>query len=392
MNQDMQNVAAEFYETRTERAFNKFYRMFSPMVRNISYRILKDTELADDNVSHVFLKLYQNQNFIFDPTKSHLAYVYTMATNRAKFAFKKRGRDRHVFENMLTAHVEDEGRDSLIDRIFSENSEDEATPDFDFNYLHNDQEVQISRVMELIDQLGPETSALLRDAWGIGTGSTLTINVRGVQDLGEIVDREAEITTDSAPAGLGSEYEEEMGWGEGMSYDKIAEKYKLRTSGAVKTRVFRAKTQLRALLAKEMNGAQLSDGDKVSGEADFFYPSGALRHRATFIEGQLHGVFQRWLEDGTLVCKGEYSHGTKHGAWEIYFPTGILKLQGRYNQGQQDGVWSRYYPSGKLMETVDHLDGLGFFELRAEDGTLCESGLLELDEKGRHRVLEEEEA
>ena len=56
-----------------------------------------------------------------------------------------------------------------------------------------------------------------------------------------------------------------------------------------------------------------------------------------------------FYENGLPRFKGEYLDGEMHGAWEFYRKDGSLMRSGQFDRGTQIGVWRTYDRAGTLV-------------------------------------------
>jgi hypothetical protein len=63
--------------------------------------------------------------------------------------------------------------------------------------------------------------------------------------------------------------------------------------------------------------------------------------------GERHGVWEKYHEDGTLMWRGYYLHGKLHRV-EWHYPDGTPRWRGNYLHGNQHGVSERYKEDGTL--------------------------------------------
>ena len=56
-----------------------------------------------------------------------------------------------------------------------------------------------------------------------------------------------------------------------------------------------------------------------------------------------------FYENGLPRFKGEYLDGEMHGAWEFYRKDGTLMRSGDFDLGKQVGVWRMFDRTGKLV-------------------------------------------
>jgi antitoxin component YwqK of YwqJK toxin-antitoxin module len=56
-----------------------------------------------------------------------------------------------------------------------------------------------------------------------------------------------------------------------------------------------------------------------------------------------------FYENGLPRFKGEYLDGEMHGPWEFYRKDGSLMRSGEFNRGAQIGIWRTYDRGGNLV-------------------------------------------
>ncbi len=56
-----------------------------------------------------------------------------------------------------------------------------------------------------------------------------------------------------------------------------------------------------------------------------------------------------FYENGLPRFKGEYQGGEMHGSWEFFRKDGSLMRSGEFNQGVQIGIWRTFDRAGKLV-------------------------------------------
>jgi antitoxin component YwqK of YwqJK toxin-antitoxin module len=56
-----------------------------------------------------------------------------------------------------------------------------------------------------------------------------------------------------------------------------------------------------------------------------------------------------FYENGLPRFKGEYLDGEMHGPWEFYRKDGTLMRSGEFNLGAQIGIWRTYDRDGNLV-------------------------------------------
>lgn len=96
-----------------ETAFGKLYAHYSEMIYARLLRLLKDTDIADEIIQDLFLKIWEKREQI-NTTQSFKSYLYTVAENLVYDHFRKVARDRKLQEKFrritteLYTHTEED--------------------------------------------------------------------------------------------------------------------------------------------------------------------------------------------------------------------------------------------------------------------------------------------
>jgi antitoxin component YwqK of YwqJK toxin-antitoxin module len=60
-----------------------------------------------------------------------------------------------------------------------------------------------------------------------------------------------------------------------------------------------------------------------------------------------------FYDNGKPRFKGSYRNGEMHGKWEFYRKDGTLMRSGEFDSGKQVGIWKTFDRDGKLVkETI----------------------------------------
>ena len=80
--------------------------------------------------------------------------------------------------------------------------------------------------------------------------------------------------------------------------------------------------------------------------------------------------------DGEVTGKrqGSFSNGEKHGPWVKYHDNGQLRFKGVYKNGKKDGPWKSYWENGQLWKKVTYKNDKmeGYWESYDWKGQLVE--------------------
>src|SRR5947208_16886372 len=91
---DDADVVTAFLEGE-ERAFQELVERYQTRLLNFIYRTIGDREKAEDLVQEVFIRVYRHIHR-FDRTKKFSTWVYTIASNFAKYELRNRSRNTIV--------------------------------------------------------------------------------------------------------------------------------------------------------------------------------------------------------------------------------------------------------------------------------------------------------
>lgn len=115
------------------------------------------------------------------------------------------------------------------------------------------------------------------------------------------------------------------------------------------------------------------------------YDNGQLEFSIQYdSEGNEHGEWKYYFENGKVEMIENYNHGWPSGLWASYFENGQLETQGYYNnEGYENGIWEAYFENGKLNYKGEYLNGLPIkdWKIYNDDGSLEAS--LSFSDKGK---------
>ena len=73
-------------------------------------------------------------------------------------------------------------------------------------------------------------------------------------------------------------------------------------------------------------------------KADFYYDNGKIREVGYLKDGERHGHWQSWSEEGAIVAEAFYRKGQKSGVWLINHENGRLQYELVYRKGKRVAV------------------------------------------------------
>lgn len=75
------------------------------------------------------------------------------------------------------------------------------------------------------------------------------------------------------------------------------------------------------------------DGKAVVSET-IRYASGGVQAQGTLLDGIVHGAWEWFRKDGTLMRTGNFEHGRQAGIWRTYARSGRLVKETDFSKGR----------------------------------------------------------
>lgn len=97
------------------------------------------------------------------------------------------------------------------------------------------------------------------------------------------------------------------------------------------------------------------------------YPNGLKKIEGETVNGQRHGVWKAYYENGFLWSEGSFWYGKRKGYSIVYHENGKKKMEGDYKNGLKVGAWKIWNADGSLFKSIN-MDEL----LTAEDSLKLE--------------------
>tara|TARA_Y100001970_G_scaffold292136_1_gene432132 strand:- start:301 stop:1194 length:894 start_codon:yes stop_codon:yes gene_type:complete len=93
-----------------------------------------------------------------------------------------------------------------------------------------------------------------------------------------------------------------------------------------------------------------------SNEVTYYYPySKNISKYENYLNGQLHGQYVSYYENGQINEKRNYINGEPDGEWVGFHPNGNLMYENFFNDRKRVGVWNTYYSNGN-HEYIQHFE------------------------------------
>ena len=90
----------------------------------------------------------------------------------------------------------------------------------------------------------------------------------------------------------------------------------------------------------------------TNGMQTYYYPSGEKEATGEYIDGEMHGKWVVWFENGVVESIQFYNIGLEDSIWKLYYPSGRIAEIREYQNGLSEGKWSYYYENGNIQSEV----------------------------------------
>jgi antitoxin component YwqK of YwqJK toxin-antitoxin module len=128
-------------------------------------------------------------------------------------------------------------------------------------------------------------------------------------------------------------------------------------------------------VAQQRSGQQMYKGNYVNGQKhgvqERWYDNSRQEYKENYVNGQLHGVQERWwYHNGRQANKENYVNGKKYGLQEDWYENGRQAYKWNYVNGQQHGVQEARFDNGQQQFKLNFVNGKehGVQEYWYEDG------------------------
>ena len=91
----------------------------------------------------------------------------------------------------------------------------------------------------------------------------------------------------------------------------------------------------------------------LQGDFAIYTMSGSLIEKGNYLDGQKHGKWMTWSEDGIKTSEVSFNYGQRDGKWQIWDADGALQHIFFYQVGEKVGVWQSYDENGQLKDEKD---------------------------------------
>jgi antitoxin component YwqK of YwqJK toxin-antitoxin module len=91
-----------------------------------------------------------------------------------------------------------------------------------------------------------------------------------------------------------------------------------------------------------------TDEGPVLYKLEEFFDNGIKRVEGYFRDGERHGRWNSWHDNGKVWSIGRYDNGQLHGKQTVYYPNGEKFYEGEYEHGIRVGLWRFWNEQGGL--------------------------------------------
>ncbi len=85
-----------------------------------------------------------------------------------------------------------------------------------------------------------------------------------------------------------------------------------------------------------------------------YYPNGQVRLKGSFLEGERHGHWVYYYDNGKRWSEGHYVNGLEDKKRRVWHHNGQLNYEGMFRMGKKVGVWRFFDEHGNLITEEDY--------------------------------------
>lgn len=89
-------------------------------------------------------------------------------------------------------------------------------------------------------------------------------------------------------------------------------------------------------------------------EEAYYYPDGQVRMRGTYLDGEKHGTWTSWYDNGNKWSTGQYTNGVNDGIIITWHENGQKYYEGHFTAGARTGIWRFWDEQGELIKEIDY--------------------------------------
>jgi antitoxin component YwqK of YwqJK toxin-antitoxin module len=88
-----------------------------------------------------------------------------------------------------------------------------------------------------------------------------------------------------------------------------------------------------------------------------YFRSGEKFMEGGLKNGERHGRWTAWYENGNVWSVADYYEGNEHGSNIVRYENGTIRYQKQHDMGEPHGLWKFYAPDGRLLGEVMYNQG-----------------------------------
>lgn len=83
------------------------------------------------------------------------------------------------------------------------------------------------------------------------------------------------------------------------------------------------------------------------------YSNGVKKLEGELVNGERHGTWKFYFENGFVWSEGKYWYGKRKGHSTVFYPSGKVQIEGTYKNDIKIGNWKLYDKDGSLNKTIN---------------------------------------
>ncbi len=96
------------------------------------------------------------------------------------------------------------------------------------------------------------------------------------------------------------------------------------------------------------------ESKKVLVSETIYYPNHNKKIEGEFKNGERHGKWTAWFENGVLQSEGFFKEGKNSGIRKVYYENGNKYYEGKYKNDKPIGRWIFYNTNGSISQEIDY--------------------------------------
>ena len=84
-----------------------------------------------------------------------------------------------------------------------------------------------------------------------------------------------------------------------------------------------------------------------------YYPNGLKKVEGKLINGEKHGHWIFYYDNGFMWSEGMFKYGIREGFSVVYYKDGRKRMKGQYENDQKVGPWTFWNDQGEFVETIN---------------------------------------